>query len=817
MAVQTTATSNAKQLTECPTTLKEAIDWILRMSEKDKNGAQAHSGNTTELGKKVEELLKPVLNDLNEKAKSNPHDVKLIQDQKSLEAAIKLFTGYELNGKKNDANWSSVGNEQNKQRCASIFLSCIPLIFSGLSYLYWQCNKSDGSYGQRKPGSKTSENTPDPRWYDQSIKNNGETSLGIYLTCCGYTSNVLNGKRQSKEIKHLLDGSKSGGGVTCDGFKEFKEARKGLLNESATSQNADQYTLACLHLCSAYYFQYKHQENQRNTKCDYRPTSIREMLYWLTGLPYSPVYTRLHKDGFDTALNGKNASDIIPFTVSNFDDYLLTPCFYSGFVLMAIEGQLQGSVADESLLHDVYSNEDFQFYYPNSASAWFGMLWDVVYAVIIQLNFLKSQCQNCGARLSNRLYANARLEQRRTPAKTVMRKKLCIAKHKECGIGANCSPLQAYLCDKLDGFKCEINDTSSAYDEHTKHVSHRSQWCHIPMGFGNYLSGLCRSGNFLHKIMEHYLADNINYVSIYGMVLVLQCTVLRTPHTLGDLFTIFYELVEAYDNTGERNLSGTGGGKTVKRALEETIKAHPGEHTANSKGDIHLIGALEKLQSQQHMRGGKHESLYSLRACDTHNCGRYLIPLSWNIYKALTKENLEVYFSWILYLAEYFKEYMKMFLDAYKNVDCSKSGCKCAGQGKCQPGTHGNARTCRCENIVHCAGVLTVFYGFGFAYQSVRALNKAIWHVDKRCPKGTLAAWLKRDYSQFSVQLNDVIYGKPFDNVIEAVINSFYTIRSALVIYLATFWHVVMISHIWSTTSIGLTTHSVALEIGILT
>ncbi|GIX63503.1 variant erythrocyte surface antigen-1 family protein [Babesia caballi] len=158
----------------CPSNLKEAIDWILRVTGKDGGGGTGDGAQ--QLASAVQELLNTA-----GVTKIKP-EIKINQDLiDNLAEGLAMFIGYDNPGQSNNigtdgiavgkgggkgpplspgessskgykltydrekATWQSQVEggggdlETKKKLCAKIFLGCVPMIFSALSYLYWRC------------------------------------------------------------------------------------------------------------------------------------------------------------------------------------------------------------------------------------------------------------------------------------------------------------------------------------------------------------------------------------------------------------------------------------------------------------------------------------------------------------------------------------------------------------------------------------------------------------------------------------------------------------------------------------------------------
>ncbi|ORM39682.1 uncharacterized protein BXIN_0275 [Babesia sp. Xinjiang] len=821
-----------------PGNLKECIDWLLRLTEKDgQNGGGGQNGNgSTELGKKVVDLLKKV-DDATEKLENDQKVLKAVTKNgngtnliTTLADNLAKFIGYNggngdldgkgigknnggtkytssYNGNEAKCKWSEAMKLDNDHNtCASIFLGTLPVIFSGLSYLYWQCNKGTGGRGDR--------------WCKGTYKIHETNPLGIYFIACGYDPTKLNDKQAGDAVKTLL-------GETC--FKEeFKNNGakvdgpypvyiKEVLDKTNYSNTTD-HPLSSLYIASQYYFTYK-QTLQK--ECNRQPTTIREMLYWLMALPYSGCFQYAEQE----IKNGikKHGSGIIPFEggptlkpTDPLDCLISTTCHYAAVVLSTIQGKLctpKDTKTDETTkpnppnIHSIYSNSHFKFSYPTTVIDWFNKLWDIVYALITQLFFLKEQCITClygGCGWKYCKYGNgikyenvkswictAPPGTQGTPSQSphdCATAKCATAHIQACGKDKP-SPLQAFLTDCLTGFQCEslknkkcqiqngqlVSTNGGDLVSYSSHVSHRQfrLYCPVPMGFNkDCLSHTERTGDCICWILHYFTQKDRNYVTLYNTIICLICTGLRTPRTAGDLFWFFYTLGQYYDT----NNGGTGS-ETLKSSIESQIETYLWAAIAN-KPDKNEIGTrLKSLggSSSSHNGSTSHADLFSLNGCwNTPPCAGYLDPISRRMYSIYIATSAKTYISYIVYLTKALKDYLQQLLDEFKKVSCTHCNKECTNKPKC----HQDPSKCSCTNVVQCAGVLGVLYKFGFTYSSASGLNGQ--YKSKR-------EWLRK-CSQFSDQLQNVITGEPFNDLL-SVINVFlYHIRKPFLYYLLTFW-----------------------------
>ncbi|ORM41036.1 uncharacterized protein BXIN_2432 [Babesia sp. Xinjiang] len=288
-----------------------------------------------------------------------------------------------------------------------------------------------------------------------------------------------------------------------------------------------------------------------------------------------------------------------------------------------------------------------------------------------------------------------------------------------------------------------------------------------------------RTGHYIKEILDYFTRHDINSVSLYNTIRCLICTGLRTPRTVGDLFGFFLYLGEKMNNGGS------------SPSVADAIQNESANIPWNYKGSSSITDAVKALVGEKHTEKSHNSEpdLYTLynSKCDKKNngytCGKYLQSLSYSIYRNISTTFAKSYLSRIVYLTDVLKEGLEKLLEDFKKITCE--GCThCNGTaGNC----HSN-NNCQCDNVVQCAGVLGVLYKFGFTYTSASGLN------------GKSNPSYKRTCSQFSQQLDKVINGDPFKQLLSAINKFLYHIRKPFFLYLLTFWLLAIIYLTYSLT-----------------
>ncbi|GFE55247.1 variant erythrocyte surface antigen beta subunit, putative [Babesia ovis] len=218
-----------ESLTKDPTNLKEAIDWILRVTNKDGQGNGA-SGSSTHMFCELAAALRDLLSDVDQELLDNERTlvsevVDTIRDVGGtyyLKEMIIMFgqglqgmvmgkggsssgingiaehgicckngtSTYKSSYDSSKATWDKVrADDANVITCAKTMMGCIPLIFGAITYIYWKSSYGSGS------------------GFD----------CHDYLKALGYKDSELNSeKKSSTDIKSIIEGA----------FPAFSEVRK---------------------------------------------------------------------------------------------------------------------------------------------------------------------------------------------------------------------------------------------------------------------------------------------------------------------------------------------------------------------------------------------------------------------------------------------------------------------------------------------------------------------------------------------------------------------------------------------------------------
>ncbi|ORM39843.1 uncharacterized protein BXIN_0212 [Babesia sp. Xinjiang] len=846
-----------RQLADCPTNLKEAVDWLLRLTNKDGQGGRPNEGKiharqyhvflvaVNELAKEVEKLLKEVQGFI--KAK----DGKVLSNVLQALANDKLFTlsninfgGFHPGGiilQLSDGlaefigyygagiNGMGIGSNSNENtykssykgaqwergesaKYALIFLGCIPIMFFGLSYLYWQCSPGTNEQNRRW--------TCDRGSHKGGLKCQAITDyrnpICVYLQSMGYNISQINSNSDNhRDAGFLLP-------LLQMIFMEYDTTTTSLQNDSSFNGACSVFVnnllqkvkgkdlqktylldqpITYLYATTVYYFQAIQNANKMKP-CELQcPTSIREMLYWMMTLPYSPMYSNV-KGGTLAALSAKKEielikgdanEDIVKFDLGTVSQHLFLPCVYAGFLQLTIGGHLKDdrNPSTTPFLYGLYSNSHFKFHYPDDLEKWVNVTWDVVYALYYQLNFLWAQCRTCVSlgcgwkwcqygstvrcdNILTWLCSGTGGNRGYTTEHHSCDGDGCVEGHGACTTSSGqCSPLQAFLCDSLPNIKYHIFDKENECPYcHTRITQGPyNHWCPIRMGYvKSDLSSVPRTGYCLFIILEDFVKMDTGEASLYNLMLCVYSVRTYIPRNPGDLFGLFFSLSLSADNTGRGDI------KNLKTAVEEDITGCFWEYSTKLESD-QIVNELKSLGgngsgSKSHTYGRNHSpDLKSLRDCGVDGCGRCLLPLTRHIYSTFATKYSKTYTSWILYLTNVLHDGLKDLSKAFGEIKCKY----CKKKPKCQEGCH-NSDTetqCACVSMAACDGVLQTFYKFGFTFADASSLN--VLQTRKSC-------------SDFADHLSAVIDGDPFGDLIKAINDFFIHIRLPFIITIAALW-----------------------------
>ncbi|GIX65240.1 variant erythrocyte surface antigen-1 family protein [Babesia caballi] len=838
---------------DCPSNLKEAIDWILRVTGKD--GQSGDSDGTQQLASAVSKLLGDVgssepelhkklgaitqalksdatngiINALGEGLNKFKEGIKSM-NYKSAYESLEWGTFFQ------DAPTASTGSKTPPEVGAKIFLGCVPMIFSALSYLYWRCDKGG--------------------WKTLKLNDRDGSALKNFMESVGFDPD-----------KHL-DQSKNGEEVVT-AFQIFEVFSKALpqTNEkgftgflSALLKNVPTHSASFtpgkafvgLHIAAQAYFAHKRSTNPKASPNP--PSSIRTMLYWLSGLTITAQFGELldHINSIfpsgpiSVAISGSPQTGET-LSADDVAGHLVESCVTASRVLSTIQGR---SVSGNPLLHDIYCSSDFS--YPSSGRALFNALSNYTYALQFQLHFLHRQCSRVstyGSRWRQCKYGQSInthsmgqiVESHICPVKCNQQDhnnsnrhpRKC--KHDNCGQeSSKASPLQAFLTDNLRGFYI----TQQSVPESLNHLENHppGAMCHVKMGFqAKNLRKDPGTGGNIYRTLEPFCGSPTS--SLRQLCEELQCLVKRAPRDLGDIFGFYLQLVgqlfnarmtlKALSGTVLTSLDVSDEFETIAINLYPSLKGsydqikshkHPPVPSGLSRSlktisknlpfwfqlfmvddSRDMAGALFDLRQHCHNQNGvsdtsKHYdpsgeacahttdnaadlwSLYYPQCTGQNYCGKYLFPLCHSIGSTFAPKFAVTYLSWVLYLGDDLQSGFRQMLDDFNDIKCTSH----------LETSHRSG--CSCSSVVHCSGVLPLFYTNGFRFTDAEALNG--WTYDSTRSQ----AWQYnpgnvKTCANFHSQLSNVLSeGAPLHNLLLAIDEFLYYVRFRFMSMVSSFW-----------------------------
>ncbi|GFE55246.1 variant erythrocyte surface antigen beta subunit, putative [Babesia ovis] len=766
------------------------------------------------------------------------------QDKRSKQKCVKYESSYQSSGSTTDGTdgdykyykWDQIydkciqdsGTPGTLETLARILLGAIPLVFSGLSYLYWLLGVERNAF---KEGSKGSETTK-RALVDEYMRRMGYDTDGIREIQVVNRSNS-SGSSESNRLSGVFKHCKVFEGVTPSGnYATFLEKLRTSANGSSGSSTAPATGTSTGHpshsflilntLCSGYFRSLHTIDSIRSNK-PRTPRTIREIL---TLVP--KVQEMFRKVGTDGKVVFYGNGSPLSVDSSNCASYLLGATLIAPMVLLTIQDTIESRVGkDENKnklpqgfssykipenstpvpIHDLYANMQFYFSYPMSETQSYYLLQDCLVALFYQLYFLKyvtfsGYTQGYGwgyCKYGDQVVCEGVDGKGCTSWICPVGNKSQHEKEKDkCGKDEK-SPLQAFLTDCLKGFTCPVvmekkcqdnmkqlrkkqTDIKTYTDAYPPFLSHRGHTasvfgteCAVPMGFsGSFRKDgpACGSkdgmiGLGLQAVLYYYADWDIYFASLYQITRCICSLTRRVPRSTGTLYGFFYGLGGVAFHSGE-------GKKKFKPKLEQELRRCPGNRDPQC-----LMTAVKLWRGGSHNneRSGLHSkgTLDSLYASGWHcntasaSCGYYLEPLTGSLYHSLATQFCETYVSWIVHLTWRLRDGLKSLLKEFKGIQCGKDICKGKdGKTDCQcPGQGcipGSHDKCHCKYIVFCAGVHGLLYRFGFTYRDPGMLSK-----DGRDGRN-----YKRNCKQFYERLNKVLTGQYFEDLSKHSVWSIY-------------------------------------------
>ncbi|EDO06367.1 variant erythrocyte surface antigen-1 alpha subunit [Babesia bovis T2Bo] len=331
----------------------------------------------------------------------------------------------------------STTSSQRRHQCAQILLGSVCLIWSGVTYMHWTGKYAKGS----------------PYWNNHILDGSGldDGTLSQWLQALGFPRDMLNNAAPKNRLDKVIwdglrdkfflgflepSGLNDGGkvndingntarspfGMNYAGF--VHTAHRDSFNNEATvftngsgssitetNQHKNGAIFKLYILSCAYFTGLQKKAIPTTTKT---PKTIREILYWLSALPYSQAYKEMltyaknklkdvtkkpgdteSSSAKETQLKFHQTGLTHPFTV---DEYNLFAHFqavtqYCPLVLIGIQGGIHSTKdTKDPAIHSLYSNTECKFTYPAVPIQAYNQVVHYIRALFYQLYFLRKQC-----------------------------------------------------------------------------------------------------------------------------------------------------------------------------------------------------------------------------------------------------------------------------------------------------------------------------------------------------------------------------------------------------------------------------------------
>ncbi|GIX65977.1 variant erythrocyte surface antigen-1 family protein [Babesia caballi] len=680
------------------------------------------------------------------------------------------------------SGWQN-GQSEDAKKCAKIFLGCVPMLFNALSFLYWNC--SHGAWKTMTLGGN--DDRLDLMWFMYSMAY-GSSSLSrskqgkdVAITACKKFEDFKKAMKAAQEAAQKraekISQARSG---TATAFSTAKPTYADFLNglKQKWTESSTDYALSSLYYCASCYFKSIQIKNSNDASTT--PSTIRQMLYFLAALPFTEEIDKCEKHienllqkPIPISMAGLNTKPLF-LTADNINSHLTTTL---SMFATATLGRLQGPKDEaDPFLHSLYSN-GMGLHSPSGA-ALFRKVAECVYAVQFQMKFLLKQCngkyfETCGWRDCR--YGSTMNPQ--NGSQSLVLSHICggykckrtRCTHKNSGNQCNhnsydqyggCghsaatpSPIQAFLTDNLKGFHVSQQPNPLSLNHLDNHTP--GSICHVKLGFSpaTLRKDETSKGYHIYVTLSYICSSATSPFRQFNANVL--CLAKRTPRILGEFFGFYWQVVAARQNSS---------------VLSE-IMAYITDVFLQDADKKHFIVALSNMNGSDKSHVGQHPadllSLYYPK-CSGSNCGPYLFPLVYSTATVFSPKYASTYLSWLLYLADDFRDWLIEFLERFDGLKCE--GCHHSCQSH-SSGSHASA--CRCPSITQCADVLPLFYEYGFTILDAKKLKDS-----------------KKQCSAFANQLAAVIRGKPLSDVLSAIDKCLYMFRFYFFYNVSAFWTV---------------------------
>ncbi|EDO07573.1 variant erythrocyte surface antigen-1 alpha subunit [Babesia bovis T2Bo] len=328
--------------------------------------------------------------------------------------------------------WSDRKTSKKRAVAARNLLGSVCLIWSGITYMYWT-----GKYHKSSP-----------RWNNHILNGSGldDGTLSQWLQALGFPKDMLNNHGpQNRLDKVIWDGImdklylgfpdtgkwsaervhgndtdantfRQPAGMNYAGYIHTVDrgafCKDGTVFKNGSSSTSEENTNKCgalfkLYILSCAYF--TGLQNKAPPKAENKtPKTIREILYWLSALPYSQAYKQILEHskevlkkvapmvGEKKQLSFHQTGRSAPITVHEYNlfAHFQAVTQYCPLVLIGIQGGLHSATkgTKEPAIHSLYANTECRFTYPTVSIQAYNQVVHYIRALFYQLYFLRKQC-----------------------------------------------------------------------------------------------------------------------------------------------------------------------------------------------------------------------------------------------------------------------------------------------------------------------------------------------------------------------------------------------------------------------------------------
>ncbi|CDR71686.1 hypothetical protein, conserved [Babesia bigemina] len=465
------------------------------------------------------------------------------------------------------------------------------------------------------------------------------------------------------------------------------------------------------------------------------PTSVYQMLMWLSGLSHNAVYTDLSLNGFEglfekpekskqSALKDADEDSLEeeedvsldaypnPITVDTLSSNLRDVCGYAETVLTALlgHGHAGGIYACD------FNTNSANLSYPSDASKCLDLLMEIVLRLFHQLHFLYKQCTypmelggwlNClyGKGIGGSSWECNKMQCVNQSADQIGNQtcgQTC-DQHPKCGVK---SPLQAFLEDGLPAFLSHPYNKSGCKIT-CSYANHKGIPCKTPIGLTDIstMASHTSSASRLYRTLKDFCGNAGSPLT--KLCANVTCVLSRPPETLGDMFAFYYTFIKTWGDSGRKHKLDAFNDAVAKAYFDVPYT------------ELNVYSVLNGSHSSK-LAGHTNGDLLSL-VCGTKSpgkCGLYLSSVSNDISGVYSSKHADKYLSWIVYITETFYDLLKkLFDDCNKHCGGDKPKCRIA---KCpstctvtkQPTKSDHADSCK--SIANCKTTLPTLCRYGF-------------------------------------------------------------------------------------------------------